>query len=383
MNGIKTSLWQSRWVRYCLVFAIWTFVGLCEGCHSYVNYTAEGKSVTWPRTLAMGLCLWYGWMILAIPVFHFARRFPLELKSWPWHLPLHVLAGAVFALIKLAMDYPVIYLFYCPTPWLLTFTRFYKMAVTDHFYPYLLIYWSLVGISHALNYYHKYGERTLKASQLEARLAHARLELLKKELHPHFLLNTLNAISALIHQDTEVADRMLARLGDLLRVTLENAGTQTVLLGQELDFLRSYLEIEQVRFGPRLSVHLDIQADALTARLPSLLLQPLVENAIKHGITAEGRGGQVGIRAECGDDKLRLQVWDNGPGLPGNGHRRTRTGIGLANTRARLQQLYGEQHRFELKNRNGGGTLATIELPLLQDADTPLPETLVLGEAGA
>src|SRR6266508_2144901 len=187
--------------------------------------------------VGFGLSLWYGWAVLSLAVFAFTRRFPLEPRVWPWHLALHLVAGACFALVKLAMDYPVIELFYCPDPGWMPFTKFYGMAFSSHFHPYVLIYWALVGVCQAIDFYRKYRERALRASQLEARLAQAQLQLLKMQLHPHFLFNTLNAISALIHKDAEVADRMLARLGDLLRLTLQKEGVQEVSLREELEFL--------------------------------------------------------------------------------------------------------------------------------------------------
>src|SRR5262249_40870931 len=258
------------------------------------------------------------------------------------NLALQVPASAAFALIKLALDYPVIYFFYCPTPWLLTFPRFYRMAFVGHFGNYVVVYWAIVGLCHAITYCQKYRERELRASQLAARLAQAQLQLLKMELHPHFLFNTLHSISALIHTDPERADRMLTRLGDLLRLTLENSGTQEVCLNQELDFIQTYLEIEQVRFGPRLSVQRQIDPDVLGARVPYLILQPLVETASRQGIAPSRQPGQVGMGARRVGKRLWLQVWDTGPGLSDEfTPPPLRRGIGLTNTRARLQQLYG------------------------------------------
>jgi len=268
------------------------------------------------------------------------------------------------------MDYPVIELFYCPEPGWMPFTKFYGMAFSSHFHPYVLIYWALVGVCQAIDFYRKYRERALRASQLEARLAQAQLQLLKMQLHPHFLFNTLNAISALIHQDAEVADRMLARLGDLLRLTLQKEGVQEVSLREELEFLDAYLEIEQVRFGPRLTVARQIDPDVLEARVPYLILQPLVENAIRHGILCNGLRGRIEDRARRREDALRLEVSDNGPGLrEGNGP--LREGIGLANTRARLRQLYGDAHGFALGRAALGGLLVAIDLPFRPNGQGP------------
>jgi LytS/YehU family sensor histidine kinase len=238
--------------------------------------------------------------------------------------------------------------------------KFYFIA---KFHQNLMFYAAILAVSQGVDYYRKYRERELRASQLEARLAQTRLQVLKMQLHPHFLFNTLNAISALIHQDVDLADRMVARLGDLLRSTLESADTQEVSLRQELDFIQPYLEIEQARLGPRLTVRLEIDPHALDAAVPNLVLQPLVENAIRHGIAPRAEPGRIEIRARRDDGQLCLQVRDDGPGLPPDPAAPFKEGIGLANTRARLQQLYGAAHRFELCNGPGRGLGVTITIP--------------------
>jgi sensor histidine kinase YesM len=179
------------------------------------------------------------------------------------------------------------------------------------------------------------------------------------QLHPHFLFNTLHAISALMHQDVEVADRMIARLGELLRSALESAGTQEVPLRQELDFIKPYLEIEQARLGARLAVQLEIAPDTMEAQVPNLLLQPLVENAIRHGIAPRNAPGRIAIRARRDKDCLHLQVSDNGLGLSSN----YQEGVGVANTKARLQQLYGAAQRFVMDNGPEGGLVVSVAVP--------------------
>jgi hypothetical protein len=359
-------------MRVVLPFAVWTLLGLFDACHSYVRYAYDGDDVGWWRCLGMGLSLWYAWAILAVAVFYLSRRFPFDPKMWPRWLAMHLMTGFFFALVKISMDYPIIMTFYCRQPGKVSFASFFGMAFIGRFHSYVLIYWAMLGVAHALNYHRAFRERELKAAQLETRLAHAQLQLLKMQLHPHFLFNTLNAISALIHRDAETAEHMLARLGDLLRLTLENAGAQEVVLNRELEFLGAYLEIEQVRFGPRLTVQMDIDPETRDACVPYLILQPLVENAIRHGIAPYTRAGHVVIRADRIEGRLRLQVRDNGPGLVNACPERLRTGVGLSNTRARLQQLYGEDHRFELNDLDGG-LHVTIELPFSVQARADLP----------
>ena len=195
-----------------------------------------------------------------------------------------------------------------------------------------------------------------------SRMVQSQLQVLKSELHPHFLFNTLHAISTLMHRDVGAADRMLARLSDLLRHSLEHIGQQETTLQAELEFLALYVEIEQMRFGDRLSVDVDAAPETLELAVPAFLLQPLVENAIRHAVAPRAAGGAVEIQASRFDDTLRIEVRDDGPGFPAGP---ARNGIGLSNTRARLEQLYGASHRFELANLDAPsqGALCRIELP--------------------
>jgi len=222
---------------------------------------------------------------------------------------------------------------------------------------------------HAFDYYQKFRERELRSLELEKHLAEAKLEALQMQLNPHFLFNTLHGISALMHKDVETADRILSRLSDLLRRTLENTGTQEVPLKQELDFLERYLEIERTRFGDRLTVRMYIDPDTLEAQVPNLVLQPLVENAIRHGIEPHAKPGIIELRAQRKNGMLQLQVQDNGAGLPGG--QPIEEGIGLSNTRARLQQLYGSAHQFRLHNLTSGGLVVSITIPCRMASESP------------
>ncbi|MFW6085154.1 MAG: sensor histidine kinase, partial [Gemmatimonadota bacterium] len=198
------------------------------------------------------------------------------------------------------------------------------------------------------------------------------LSALEMQLHPHFLFNTLHAISTLMHRDVEAADRMLARLSDLLRLTLENAGTQEVLLKEELDFLEQYLEIERTRFGDRLMVDVEVDPATLDARIPNLILQPLVENAVRHGVAPRADPGWIGIRAARHDGELRVTIEDDGPGLPeadADGLTPAGAGVGLANCRARLEQLYGDRGRLDLRSSPAGGLLVSLRIPYRDGSD--------------
>nr|WP_255203603.1 histidine kinase [Myxococcus sp. AM011] len=227
----------------------------------------------------------------------------------------------------------------------------------------LLVYGVIVAIGSAVEYHRRFREGELAQSQLETRLVHAQLDALRAQLHPHFLFNTLNAISVLVRkQDTAGSIRMLTGVSELLRMALNSTGRQLVPFHEDLDFLERYLDIEQTRFRDRLQVARDIDSAALGALVPSLILQPLVENAIKHGLATRSGAGRVELRASREGARLVLEVLDDGPGLVPGWDRHDGC-IGVANVRARLNQLYGAGHVFTLENRAGGGVRARLELP--------------------
>ncbi|HSE37611.1 MAG TPA: histidine kinase, partial [Blastocatellia bacterium] len=236
----------------------------------------------------------------------------------------------------------------------------------------VMLYWLILLISYSFNYQRRYREGEVRATRLEAQLAQAQLQALKMQLHPHFLFNTLHSISALVHKNVDAADKMIARLGDFLRLTLENSGAQEVSLQEELEFLKCYLEIERIRFQDRLTVQMDIEPQALGATLPNLILQPIVENAIRHGISTRTCPGRIEIEARRLNGTLQVQVTDNGPGLPSDSNTGSivKAGVGLANTQARLKQLYGDQHRLDLSNAAGGGLTVILEIPFQERIST-------------
>jgi LytS/YehU family sensor histidine kinase len=227
----------------------------------------------------------------------------------------------------------------------------------------MTIYWAVLGIKYAVNYYRMYQERELRAAQLENQLAQTRLQVLKNQLHPHFLFNTLNNISELVYKDPEAAEQMIASLSDLLRIALDKLDVQEVSLQQELEFLEKYLEIEQMRFHDRLEVRYEIAPEALDARVPNMILQPLVENAIKYGIAPRAEGGSIEIGAKRTNGHLNLKVADDGLGVPFGDVANLNEGVGLSNTRARLKHLYGAEHNFVLQPRDGGGLRLDLQIP--------------------
>jgi LytS/YehU family sensor histidine kinase len=221
----------------------------------------------------------------------------------------------------------------------------------------LMTYSAIVGVSYAIGYYRESQLRALKAAHLETRLVEARLKTLEAELHPHFLFNTLHAISTLIHSNPDAADRMISRLSDLLRITFSRSGAARVPLQEEIEFLQKYLDIEQTRFQDRLAVAYDVDPETLDAEVPRLILQPLVENAIKHGVSKRVGPGSIRIASGRDADVLWLEVRDNGAGMSGSARSTVNGGVGLSNTRARLECLYGEAQSLEFSEAAEGLTV--------------------------
>lgn len=225
----------------------------------------------------------------------------------------------------------------------------------------LLIYLCIAAAIYAGRILDRSRGRAVHTSALEAQLAQARLQALKAQLHPHFLFNTLNAISALMHRDVESADRMIALLSDLLRVSLENDDRHQVPLKEELEILERYLAIERIRFRDRLKIEIDVEPSCREVLVPRLILQPLVENSIIHGIALQSTAGLISIQARRKGNRLAVAVADDGPGLMDG--QPLREGVGLSNTRGRLAELYGNDHRFHLGRAPVGGLEVTLEVP--------------------
>jgi two-component sensor histidine kinase len=364
MSNAPAIRLRSRWAKGGLIFGLWTFIGLAFSSQFYLS-RVNTSPVTWRFALEHSLADWYLFALLSAPALALARRFHFERDQWARPLTVHLLAGAAFSLLWMVVRAWVEEWFSRGGDNAVSFRTAFGYALAATFFFNLLIYWGIVSVSYSMEYYQRYQERELRTAELEATLAQARLQALQMQLNPHFLFNTLHSISSLMHKDIEAADEMIARFGDLLRLALENTETHEVPLREELEFLRSYLEIEQIRFGERLNVRLDIDPETLEARVPNLILQPLVENAVQHGIEPHARPGHIELRARRAEEKLLLQVRDNGDGLSAGAQRE---GVGMSNTRARLQQLYGGDHRFELQNEQKGGLLVSVTIPFRASA---------------
>ena len=316
------------------------------------NRTAEG----W-KAVVGELIFSYLWLALTPLVIWLSKSFRIEGGQRFKSLTIHFLACVVVLLIDVLL-FTIISI---PFGWysqLTPFSNRYFLLILNFTPSDVMFYWGIVVIE---NYYRKLQERELRASQLEAQLAQSQLQVLKMQLHPHFLFNTLNAISALIRESPDEADEMVSRLGDLLRMTLETAGLQEVPFKKELEFLKHYLDIEQTRFQDRLKVEMAIEPDTLDGLVPSMILQPLVENSVRHGVAPRPEGGCIKIKAWRDNSLLRLEVEDDGPGLGGDAPPKER--VGLTNTRARVSNLYGDEHGLKLLHAAGGGLVVSLSIP--------------------
>jgi signal transduction histidine kinase len=348
-----------------LIFAIATVIAVLYSLERYFYRRLLGQEVSLTQLVPAELVFTYLWALLTPLVMWTGRHFPVwathqeggartRARNWIAQL----VAVVSFVMLHVALFTGASQLLGSGSA--IPASRLFSGYLASWFTLDSIVYCTLLAVYHALVYYRVSQDRALRASQLEARLAQSQLQVLRMQLQPHFLFNTLHTISALMHRDVKRADSMIAALSDLLRMSLRSVGVQEVELREELDFLQRYLEIMSLRFGDRLTVTLDIDPQMLDARVPTLVLQPLVENAFRHGFGDGMRAGQVRVTVRPDGEMLRCEVVDNGRGLPQNG---AREGVGTSNTRARLRHLYGERFSLELTANPGGGARVSLAIP--------------------
>jgi two-component system LytT family sensor kinase len=365
----RPAIWQRWWGRLAIIWGIWTFIGLVFTLQFYFAAYRSSRPMPFLDAAYMQM-VWAYVFALATPLVLWAvTRMPIERENWVRNALLHIPISIVLSVVLTALGHVLIWLrWYWPQGKPLTFEGLARFVI-NNFTEAIGIYMLIALTGYAFSYYRRFREGQVKTLQLEAQLSQAQLHALKMQLHPHFLFNTLHSISALLNKDADAARKMITRLGDFLRLTLENSGAQEVTLRQEMEFLSCYLEIERIRFQDRLVTHLDVAQQTLDAKVPNLILQPIVENAIRHGIAPRSTQGLIEIEAKQRNGRLRIQVRDNGPGL--SAHRTSenvfKKGLGLANTETRLEQLYGSAQSFQLSNNPEGGLVVTLEIPFHRD----------------
>lgn len=342
-----------------VVFVLSTGAGLYFATQLHFAYPEPFRR-PWRQAVEINLVHYWIWGLLAPFLILAARRWPFSRSTWGSALPVHLALSLGLTAVQIGAAQ-------------LTLNALAGSAgdavsslakgLRTNFHSSLPTYWLVLAVVHAVDYYAKYRDREVRASQLEARLAEARLAALRRQMNPHFLFNTLNSISSLMYVDPDAADAMLARLAELLRLALDTEGEPEVPLARELALLSRYLEIEKLRFEDRLRIELDVAPALLGARVPALSLQPLAENAVRHGIAGRPEGGTLRVAAARDDGRLRLTVEDDGPGWPSGEAPAEGGGIGLGNLRARLAELYGPAQRLVLAGRPGGGAVVEITIP--------------------
>lgn len=353
---------QQRRLKLLLFLGFWTLLSLISAGQQYVGARLQGLESSWVGNLIYASIEWYSWAILTPLIIRLIDRYPLDRRRWRQGLLLHLPSSVIFPLLQLAL-HSSLWQWAAPAPFKgPSLVEMFFTMFSRKFHVCLLTYWAIVGAGHALRYYQNYRDGELQRSQLNEQLTRAQLDALKMQLHPHFLFNTLNTITALIRQDQRKAELMIERLSDLLRLALDNEATKEVTLRQEMEFLDKYLEIEQTRFHDRLIIDRRIDQRSLDAHVPNMILQPIVENAIRHGVASRAGAGLIRITVERINGSLLLRVRDDGHGVITNTES-DKSGVGIANTRARLERLYGADHRFELSNAVDGGAEVSIVIP--------------------
>jgi two-component system, LytTR family, sensor kinase len=346
---------RSRLKSWSLYVGVWTLLALFFATQWLFSPDYGANGMRWKQLLLQSFTNWYIWGALTLGIIWMAKRFPFDRERLGRSLLIYLALGVTCVTVRIS------------TTWLLSqVTTLYgqtglRERMLYQFHNNLFFFAAIVGAVYAVNYHRKLRERELRAAHLETRLAQAQLQVLRMQLQPHFLFNTLHGISTLMHRDVEAADAMLTQLSELLRIAMTTEGEQETSLKREMDFLERYVDIQQTRFGERLQVRFDVEPETLDALVPTLLLQPLVENAIRHAIAPRASGGRVEVAARRDNGALRLEVSDDGPGMPVGAA--PRQGLGIANTRARLEQLYGRSHRIDFSRGARGGLLVRLTLP--------------------
>jgi len=351
-----------RWTRlWMLGIALGALLGTIDSWQSYYLGPAVGVRLPWWRVLASNVSYWAVLAALVPAVVFLAKRVRVDGRIRIVPVAIHCLAGVVFGPVHSALSIALL----APLPWYDNLLSTFVRTVRDYIAADFLTYWAIVIAFYAVHYYYEAQQRERAAARLRTTLTEARLEVLRSRMNPHFLFNTLNSISTLaLRGDNETTVEMLARLSELLRVSLDERCPHEVSLSRELELLDRYLAIQRVRFADRLTVRRHIADDTHDALVPSMILQPLAENAIRHGIDAHCGAGTVTIESERRNGTLRLRVSDSGPGFAGESAASSGgLGIGLSTTRARLEQLYGAEQQIVFGRSEQGGGTVTVTIP--------------------
>jgi sensor histidine kinase YesM len=360
-----------------------TLLALLFSSQLYVVYRAESMPVSFGALLALQICHWYSWAVAGPVAWWSGMRWPLRASGKRSNAIRHVAIACALSMVVIliyagacyaALSVPALRPWFSSLGPIQTFTALLRFFFSYYFHIELLVYSAIVAVAHAVGSNRELQARERETLQLSSQLATARLQVLTAQLQPHFLFNTLHTIGSLILQrKNDEAIEMLAELGELLRITLHRQTAESIPLSDELEHLRRYLRIEEARFGDRLAVSWEIEPAALDARVPPLILQPLVENALKHGVAANVTPATLVVRAARNGERLRISVCNDGPSLPSGWVLGSSSGFGLRNVRERLLTR-GEGCSLTVENAGNTGVLATIEMPALKAAETAVAD---------
>jgi len=362
----KSNIKEKSRLKWVLIWTGWVCAALFLSSQALFDESSF-TPVSW-ETFRNELIFFHLWFVLTPVVLWLDARFKNLSKRLIGRLFLHAAAGLFIAFLHIILYCAIVHFLGLSATPRTYFNRFgSQLKVFYHFD--VICYAAVFAVNYAIDYYQRYREEELRSTQLAAKFAQTQLHMLKMQLHPHFLFNTLNAISVLMTKDVKGAKKMLVSLSDLLRKSLEDVEADEVTLEQELEFLEHYLKIEAIRFKDRLTTKIDVEPQTLDAKVPNLILQPLVENAVRHGIASRIEGGTIEICARREEKLLRLWVRDGGRRFDAAVPAEIKEGIGLSNTQARLKQLYGDNFSFQAKYVEDG-FLASISIPFQTARDS-------------
>ncbi|HKF49284.1 MAG TPA: histidine kinase [Terracidiphilus sp.] len=346
--------WAGRALAVALCF---TVVGLFFSL-------SMAADMGWRRSMQQSLAQFWAWGLVTPLIVLVDRRLPFSSKQLGRRAAAHFIAGLFFTAIYIYVFF-VVRVLVGERSWTTLSLASVRKEGLDWYIWSMLVYWTIVGVIQALGYYRRFLTSELELERVGRSLSEARLNALRMQLDPHFLFNALNTISSHVERDPKLTRTMIEHLGDLLRMSLDSKDRHEVPLSEELAFLEHYLEIQKIRFGDQLQIHIQIAPEVRFALVPSLLLQPLVENAIRHGISRRASGGNVTVTAAKENERLEIRVLDDGAGLPPGWTLEICAGLGLAITRDRIVGLHPDgEGRLELHSRPGGGTIVEVNLPL-------------------
>jgi two-component system LytT family sensor kinase len=362
MDTMHTRFEPPRWFW---IAAIWAGIALLDATQTVVSMKAEGMHHAWTRLFVTVLLSWLPWALATPLVLRLARRYPpgqwRRFSTWGAHFEacaaIDLVTAAWSALFEVWLN-----------PWLrfpapASFTQVWIPRCYNSLFSVLFLYAFILAVRSMLDSRERLALQQTEAARLNEQLTKAQLDALRRQIEPHFLFNALNAIAGLVREEkNDAAVSMIARLSEFLRRVVDDSNRQLVPLGEELEFVQKYLEIQKARFAERLQIRVDVSAELLPAQVPSLILQPMVENAVKHGIAKRVHGGAIRIAASRLNGMLTLSVYNDGPDLPG-GWEKTQPGIGISNARTRLQSLYGDTFQLSMKNQEPSGVEVSVSLP--------------------